>query len=74
MYGVSIDESMSGNEFEYLIADNYNPAAEIPDGFVTKVIPEYTWAIFPCRGAMPDSPAECKQENFLRMAAKLQRL
>ena len=26
------------NEFEYLIADNYNPAAEVPEGFVTRVI------------------------------------
>lgn len=64
MYGVSIDESMSGNEFEYLIADNYNPAAEIPDGFVTKVIPEYTWAIFPCRGAMPDSLQNVNRKIF----------
>lgn len=52
-YGVSIDESMEGNEFEYLIADNYNPRAEIPGGFVTKIIPEHTWAVFPCIGAMP---------------------
>ncbi|ALJ24341.1 AraC family transcriptional regulator [Lactobacillus gallinarum] len=51
MYGISIDKDMHGDEFEYLIADNYNPLKEIPAGFTTYLIPEYTWAIFPCRGA-----------------------
>ena len=45
MYGISVDNDMSGNEFEYLIADNYNPLNEIPADFVTQVIPEYTWAV-----------------------------
>ncbi|HCX62118.1 AraC family transcriptional regulator [Aminipila sp.] len=53
MYGINADESMQGNEFEYLIADKYNPAMDIPDGFVTKVIPKFTWAVFSCKGAMP---------------------
>ena len=35
MYGINLDESMGGNEFEYLIADNYDPAKEIPEGFTT---------------------------------------
>lgn len=55
MYGISIDKDMDGNEFEYLIADNYNPLEEIPDGFVTLVIPEYTWAVFVCKGAFVES-------------------
>ena len=38
MYGINLDESMGGNEFEYLIADNYDPAKEIPDGFTTRTI------------------------------------
>lgn len=54
-YGINIDEQMGNDEFEYLIADNYNPTKEIPEGFVTKVIPAFTWAVFPCKGAMPDS-------------------
>ena len=54
MYGISIDKDMSGNEFEYLIADNYNPLNEIPVGFITLVIPEYTWAVFTCKGALTD--------------------
>lgn len=55
MYGINIDEKMGQDTFEYLIADPYNPVAEVPEGFITKVIPAFTWAVFPCRGAMPDA-------------------
>ena len=55
MFGVNIDEKMGGSEFEYLIADLYNPAVDIPEGFVTKVVPAFTWAVFPCRGPMPQA-------------------
>ena len=55
MYGINIAEDMNGEQFEYLIADNYDPAAEIPEGLVTRVIPAHTWAVFPCRGAMPEA-------------------
>lgn len=64
MYGVNIDESMSGNEFEYLIADNYDPSKEIPDGFVTKIIPKHTWAVFSCKGPMPNSMQEVNKKIF----------
>ena len=53
MYGINIDEDMGMDQFEYLIADPYDPAKEIPEGFVTKTIPALTWAVFPCRGPMP---------------------
>ena len=52
MYGISIDKDMGGNEFEYFIADNYNPIKEIPVDFVTQVIPEYTWAVFAYKGSL----------------------
>lgn len=55
MYGISIDKNMGSNEFEYFIADQYNPLKEIPAGFVTQVIPEYTWAVFVCKGALADT-------------------
>lgn len=64
MYGVNIDESMGSDEFEYLIADNYNPSMEIPNGFVTKIIPKYTWAVFACRGAMPKSIQDVNQKIY----------
>ncbi|NLD19872.1 MAG: AraC family transcriptional regulator [Clostridiales bacterium] len=53
MFGINIDESMGNEEFEYLIADMYDPITDIPEGFVTKTIPAFTWAVFPCRGPMP---------------------
>ena len=64
MYGICYDEAMNGDEFEYLIADNYNPAIEVPEGFVTKVIPAHTWAVFPCKGAMPKALQDVNNKIF----------
>lgn len=52
MYGVCID--VDGKDFNYLIADNYLPWNEVPDGYETRVIPAGTWAVFPCRGPLPE--------------------
>lgn len=54
-YGINIDLSMGQQSFEYLIADPYDPCKEVPEGFVTRVIPAFDWAVFPCRGPMPDA-------------------
>lgn len=51
MYGICMD--IDEKNFDYFIADNYNPANEIPEGCKTKVIPAGTWAVFPCRGPLP---------------------
>lgn len=56
MFGICIDAD--GKNFEYLIADNYIPWQEIPEGCVTKVIPASTWAVFPCRGPLPQTLQE----------------
>lgn len=64
MYGLSIDESMGSDEFEYLIADNYDPSREIPNGFITKVIPKQTWAVFACKGPMPKSLQDVNRRIF----------
>lgn len=64
MYGICIDESIGSEEFEYLIADNYNPCIEVPDGFITKIIPKHTWAVFACKGAMPKSLQDVNQKIF----------
>lgn len=64
VYGINIDESMGQDTFAYLIADPYNPAMEVPEGFVTRTIPEFTWAVFPCRGAMPDSLQDVNTKIF----------
>lgn len=54
-FGVNIDCFMGHDSFEYLIADLYNPAMDIPEGFVVKTIPAFTWAVFPCIGPAPDA-------------------
>lgn len=46
LYGVCLNGE--GKDFEYLIADNYNPCDEVPEGYVTKAFPARTWAVFPC--------------------------
>ncbi len=52
-YGINIDETMSGERFEYLIADLYNEGDKAPEGFELRTIPAFTWAVFPCVGALP---------------------
>lgn len=64
MYGINIDEKMENEEFEYLIADNYNPSMDVPNGLITKTIPAFTWAVFPCRGAMPKALQDVNTKIF----------
>lgn len=64
MYGINIDESMGYNEFEYIIADNYNEGSDIPKGCTVKTIPSFTWAVFPCVGPMPNVIMEVNQKIF----------
>lgn len=53
MFGLCMDGD--GKNFNYLIADCYSPSADIPQGCTAKTIPAGTWAVFPCRGALPKS-------------------
>lgn len=64
MYGVNFDETMEGKEFEYLIVDDYDGKSEIPDGLIVRTIPAFTWAIFPCVGAMPNSMQSTNKKIF----------
>ena len=64
MFGINIDEQMGQDSFEYLIADMYNPLMDVPEGFVTKTIPAFTWAVFPCKGAMPDALQDVNTKIF----------
>lgn len=64
MFGINIDEQMGHDTFEYLIADIYNPVKDIPEGFITKTIPAFTWAVFPCRGAMPTALQDVNTKIF----------
>lgn len=60
MFGICLDSKEGGNavEFEYMIADLYNPCRDLPQGCVTREIPAGTWAVFPCRGALPNALQE----------------
>ena len=45
-YGINIDLEMGQENFEYLIADPYNPQKEVPEGFETRTIPAFEWVLF----------------------------
>lgn len=55
IYGICLDEDTEDGKFTYLIADNYIPWQEVPEGLTVKVIPASTWAVFPCRGPLPQA-------------------
>lgn len=52
-YGICLESG--GSAFDYLIADNYLPWEEVPEGCETLVIPAGTWAAFPCPGPLPEA-------------------
>ena len=62
-YGICDDE-IPGDQFRYYIADNYNEDLAREKGYEVKEIPEYTWAVFPCRGAMPQALQSVNTEVF----------
>lgn len=64
MFGINIDEQMGNDTFEYLIADMYDPTREIPEGFVTREIPAFTWAVFPCKGPLPGALQDVNTRIF----------
>lgn len=64
MFGINIDPGMGNERFEYLIADIYNPVKDIPEGFIVKIIPAFTWAVFPIKGAMPEALQDVNTKIF----------
>ena len=62
MYGICFD--MENSDFDYMIADNYLPWSDVPEGFVTRVIPASTWAVFPCRGPLPSALQDVNTRIF----------
>ena len=59
MYGINMDQQMGGNQFEYMIADNYNPSMEVPEGFT-----KHTWVVFACIGPSNKTVGEINQKIF----------
>lgn len=72
MFGINIDPKMQNEQFEYLIADIYNPSVDIPNGFEVRTIPAFTWAVFPCKGALPQSLQDVNTKIFSEWLPALQ--
>lgn len=64
MYGICFDEEMGGNRFRYMIADDLEEGKAGEKNLETYEVPRHTWAIFPCRGAMPLSIQEVNRRIF----------
>lgn len=64
MYGVCFDEEMAGNEFRYMIADDYDAGQAETKKLDVHEIKEHTWAVFPCRGPMPLPLQEVNRRIF----------
>nr|MBR4280365.1 AraC family transcriptional regulator [Clostridia bacterium] len=53
-FGVCIDSD--GKDFDYMIADLYQPWQDVPEKCVTHTIPGGMWAVFPCTlGTLQDT-------------------
>ena len=63
-YGICFDEEMGGNRFRYMIADDLEEGKAGEKNLETYEVPRHTWAIFPCRGAMPLSLQEVNRRIF----------
>lgn len=64
MYGVCFDEEMAGNEFRYMIADDFQDGQARAKNLDVHEIKEHTWAVFPCRGPMPQPIQEVNKRIF----------
>lgn len=64
MYGINMDPQMGGDNFSYMIADIYNPSVDLKEGLEVKTIPAFTWAVFPCKGALSQTMQEVNTKIF----------
>ncbi len=64
MYGVCFDDEMAGNQFRYMIADDYVAEDAEKKELDVQEISEHFWAVFPCRGPMPLPLQEVNRRIF----------
>ena len=64
MYGVCFDAEMSGNQFRYMIADDFQEETAREGNLEEYEIPDHTWVVFPCRGPMPSALQEVNRRIF----------
>jgi AraC family transcriptional regulator len=55
MLGICSPAEDHSNQWKYGIGCERKHVMEIPSGFEIIEVPAYTWALFTCKGAMPDS-------------------
>lgn len=63
-YGINIEPTKEHDKFEYLIADLCQPGQAAPEGLTIRTIPVFTWAVFPCVGAMPNALQDVNTRIF----------
>ena len=55
-FGLCVDNNDShGKVFDYWIADLYQPMEDIPEGLETYQVPGGLWAVFTCKGPLPQA-------------------
>ncbi|MBR1598966.1 MAG: AraC family transcriptional regulator [Lachnospiraceae bacterium] len=64
MYGICYDEEMAGEQFRYMIADDFDESTAEAKKLKIHDIKEHTWAVFSCRGAMPLPLQEVNRRIF----------
>jgi len=64
MYGVCFDDEMAGNQFRYMIADDFVAEDAQKKSLDVYEIPGHFWAVFPCRGPMPLPLQEVNRRIF----------
>lgn len=64
MYGICFDEEMAGNQFRYMIADDFQTEAAALKNLEIHEIPAHTWAVFPCLGPMPFALQQVNKRIF----------
>lgn len=70
MFGVCTD--MDGKSFDYRIADLYKPWEDVPEGCRAYQIPGGLWALFPCKGPLPDSMQKVNAQIWSEWLPSLQ--
>ena len=70
MFGLCTDKD--GKNLDYWIADLYKPWEHIPDGCETYLIPGGLWALFPCKGPLPDSMQKVNTQIWTEWLPALQ--
>ena len=70
MFGVCSD--MDGKTFDYWIADLYMPWEDYHEECETYTIPASLWALFMCKGALPDAMQKVNTQIWSEWLPSLQ--